>query len=148
MRRQFCLWAALLILGMAAGLEAGEIYQWIDKDGVRHFTDGPPPPGAQMVEGLSQGQAEDLPARTGAADEDTAGAVEGNDTGLNDVEEPAALEAGGEASTSREEYWRRRGWEDGPSGGGGEAGALEGGEKSPAEAEEVLTEGEADTSAE
>jgi hypothetical protein len=36
----FCLWTSL---------EAGQIYQWIDKNGVRHFTNEPPPPGAKIV---------------------------------------------------------------------------------------------------
>lgn len=36
----FCLWTSL---------EAGQIYQWIDKSGVRHFTNEPPPPGAKIV---------------------------------------------------------------------------------------------------
>lgn len=36
----FCLWSSL---------EAGQIYQWIDKNGVRHFTNEPPPPGAKIV---------------------------------------------------------------------------------------------------
>jgi hypothetical protein len=36
----FCLWTSL---------EAGQIYQWIDKNGVRHFTNEPPPPGARIV---------------------------------------------------------------------------------------------------
>jgi len=36
----FCLWTSL---------EAGQIYQWIDKNGVKHFTNEPPPPGAKIV---------------------------------------------------------------------------------------------------
>lgn len=35
-----CLWTSL---------EAGQIYEWIDKNGVRHFTNEPPPPGAKIV---------------------------------------------------------------------------------------------------
>jgi hypothetical protein len=37
----FCLWTSP---------EAGQIYQWIDKNGVRHFTNEPPPPGAKIVD--------------------------------------------------------------------------------------------------
>jgi hypothetical protein len=29
---------------------AGQVYEWIDKDGVKHFTNEPPPPGAKIVE--------------------------------------------------------------------------------------------------
>jgi len=36
----FCLWTFL---------EAGQIYEWIDKNGVKHFTNEPPPPGAKIV---------------------------------------------------------------------------------------------------
>jgi hypothetical protein len=36
----FCLWTSL---------EADQIYQWIDNNGVRHFTNEPPPPGAKIV---------------------------------------------------------------------------------------------------
>ena len=36
----FCLWTSL---------EAGQIYQWIDKNGVKHFTNEPPPPGVKIV---------------------------------------------------------------------------------------------------
>lgn len=36
----FCMWTTV---------EAGQIYQWIDKNGVRHFTNEPPPPGAKVV---------------------------------------------------------------------------------------------------
>jgi len=36
----FCLWSSI---------EAAQIYEWIDKNGVRHFTNLPPPPGAKIV---------------------------------------------------------------------------------------------------
>jgi len=36
----FCLWTSL---------GAAQIYEWIDKNGVRHFTNLPPPPGAKIV---------------------------------------------------------------------------------------------------
>ena len=35
-----CLWTSA---------EAGQIYQWIDKNGVRHFTNVPPPAGVKIV---------------------------------------------------------------------------------------------------
>jgi hypothetical protein len=34
---------------LCASLEADEIYQWVDKNGVMHFTNQPPPPGAKIV---------------------------------------------------------------------------------------------------
>ena len=37
----------ILLCGFGAPLEAGSIYEWIDKDGVKHFTNEPPPPGAK-----------------------------------------------------------------------------------------------------
>lgn len=29
---------------------AGQVYEWIDENGVKHFTNEPPPPGARIVE--------------------------------------------------------------------------------------------------
>lgn len=37
------------VLCLFTSAEAGQIYQWIDKNGVRHFTNEPPPPGAKVV---------------------------------------------------------------------------------------------------
>jgi hypothetical protein len=34
---------------LGTSLEADEIYQWVDQNGVRHFTNTPPPPGAKIV---------------------------------------------------------------------------------------------------
>jgi hypothetical protein len=36
----FCLWTTL---------QAGEIYEWVDKDGVKHLSDRPPPPGVKII---------------------------------------------------------------------------------------------------
>ena len=36
----FCLWTLL---------EAGEIYEWLDKDGVKQLSDTPPPPGVKII---------------------------------------------------------------------------------------------------
>lgn len=134
MKRRLFLWAVLLIVGTVSSLAAGEIYQWIDEDGVQHFTDGPPPPGARIVEGLSEGQPEQPPTNGGATGDEAAGPVEGEDPGAADIETPSAVEDGGNAPTSREEYWRRRGWDDGPSG-EDDAGAVERVENGPIEGE-------------
>ncbi|MEJ2102060.1 MAG: DUF4124 domain-containing protein [Desulfobacterales bacterium] len=34
---------------LGTSLEADEIYQWVDQNGVKHFTNQPPPPGAKIV---------------------------------------------------------------------------------------------------
>jgi hypothetical protein len=39
----------VLVFCLSASLEAGQIYQWIGKDGVMHFTNEPPPPGVKIV---------------------------------------------------------------------------------------------------
>jgi hypothetical protein len=140
MKRRLFLWAVLLIVGMVPGLAAGEIYQWIDEEGVQHFTDGPPPPGARIVEGLSEGQPEQPPVNTGAAGDESAGPAESEGPGATEIEAPGAVEDSGEAPTSREEYWRRRGWESGPAEGEGPA-AVENGQNAPKEGEGLL-EGE------
>ena len=40
---------AVLALGMSAPALAGEVYQWTDAEGRRHFGDRPPPAGATAV---------------------------------------------------------------------------------------------------
>jgi hypothetical protein len=39
----------VLVFCLSTSLEAGQIYQWIGKDGVMHFTNQPPPPGVKIV---------------------------------------------------------------------------------------------------
>jgi FtsZ-interacting cell division protein ZipA len=39
----------ILVFCMWTSSEADQIYQWIDKNGVTHFTNEPPPPGAKIV---------------------------------------------------------------------------------------------------
>ena len=39
----------LLVCGFCVSPEAGEVYEWLDKDGVKHFTDEAPPPGATIL---------------------------------------------------------------------------------------------------
>ena len=75
MKLQLFFWVLIFISGMGPDLEAGEIYQWIDKDGGQHFTDGPPPPGAQIVEGLSETQPDEPSAGTRPANRKDTGAV-------------------------------------------------------------------------
>ena len=141
------LWGVLILLFcLGPGLEAAEIYQWIDKDGVQHFTNEEPPPGAQIVEGLSEAPADTPPAKAGPpdledsgavkgrgnqpADRGDAGAVEGGENEPADNGDPGAVEGGENGRTGREEYWRRRGWGN-DANGGGNAGAVEGNENRP-----------------
>jgi hypothetical protein len=39
----------IIVCGLCVSLEAGEIYEWIDKDGVKHFTQEAPPPDATIL---------------------------------------------------------------------------------------------------
>ena len=89
-------WVFVFISSMGPFLEAGEIYQWIDKDGVQHFTDGPPPPGAQIVEGLSETPAIEPPANTGATAPKDAGRVEGEENSPPDLEDTGTVDGGEE----------------------------------------------------
>ncbi|MGD9331448.1 MAG: DUF4124 domain-containing protein [Desulfobacterales bacterium] len=132
----------LLIAAMGPDLGVGDIYQWTDKDGVQHFTDGPPPPGAQIVEGLSETPADKPPATTGPAKRREAGAVEevenepagrGSEGAVEDDDnDPAgrqdagAVEDGENDASDREDYWRRLGWDDGPTDGEGAGDRAEG----------------------
>jgi hypothetical protein len=123
-------WVFVFISSMGPFLEAGEIYQWIDKDGVQHFTDGPPPPGAQIVEGLSETPAIEPPANTGATAPKDAGRVEGEENSPPDLEDTGTVDGGENSPTDREEYWRRKGWESGSTE-REDPGAVEGGENGP-----------------
>jgi len=136
MKLQLFFWVFICISGMQPGLEAGEIYQWIDKDGVQHFTDGPPPPGAQIVEGLSETHSDEPPAYTGPTDRENTGAVEGGEDGPTDREDTGAVESGENGPPDREDYWRRRGWGNGSSE-REDSGAVEGGENGPPDREDT-----------
>ena len=100
----------ILLLGLAAGLGAGEIYQWIDKDGVQHFTDGPPPPGAERVEGLSERQPDEPRSKTGPDKHENTGAVEQGDTEPTEGEDAGPIGGNANNSTYRDDYWQRKGW--------------------------------------
>jgi len=156
-----CLWVLIFIAGMGSGLQAGEIYQWIDEDGVQHFTDGPPPPGAQIVESLSETPPDEPPAGNGAAAFGDTGNVEGGENRPADGEDTGATEGGENRATdaedsalagdeneptNREDYWRRLGWGKDPTG-PGDTGTVEGGENRPADGEGTGATGGGDTDA-
>jgi hypothetical protein len=48
--KQVSIIAVLLLVLSCPFTVSGEIYTWIDKNGAKHFTDEPPPPGATVVE--------------------------------------------------------------------------------------------------
>lgn len=128
------IWGVMLIAGMGSNLDAAEIYQWIDKDGVQHFTNGPPPPGAQIVEGLSEAPSDEPPATTGSTDRVDTGVVKGGGNEPNEREDTGAVESGEEGPTGREDYWRRKGWGSGTKD-REDTGAAEGGENGPTDRE-------------
>jgi hypothetical protein len=136
MKLPLFIWVGVLILGIGLSLQAGEIYQWIDEDGVQHFTDGPPPPGAQIVEGLSETDPDDTQPYTGQAENEANPALEDRDNNPNMPEDTEAAEGEGNSATYREDYWRRRGWGDDESGNEGN-GAVQGAENRPAGPEET-----------
>jgi len=111
---------------MGPDLEAGEIYQWIDKDGGQHFTDGPPPPGAQIVEGLSETQPDEPSAGTRPANRKDTGAVKTDENSSTDGGDTGAVESGDR---------RFRKWENNPKD-REEKGAVEGGENTPTNRED------------
>ena len=41
---------ALMIVCFSLPCFAGQVYEWIDKDGEKHFTNEPPPPGAKIIQ--------------------------------------------------------------------------------------------------
>jgi hypothetical protein len=110
MKIRILLGVLIMIFGLGTGLEAGEIYQWVDKDGVLHFTDGPPPPGAERVEGLSETQPAEPRSKPAPPKRENAGAVEQGGNAPAQGEGAGAVEEDENQSTSREDYWRRKGW--------------------------------------
>ena len=132
MIRQLFIWVFVIFVGMgASGLEAADIYQWIDKDGVQHFTDGPPPPGAEIVEGLSETPPDTPPTNKGAGNTENRPAVENDGPNPEYIEAAGGVENDSTTPDTREEYWRRRGWDNG-SAAGQDTGAQEGGDTGPA----------------
>lgn len=124
LKRLLLLWLLATGLGLGSGLAADGIYEWIDADGVRHFTDGPPPPGAQRVEGLSETPSD--------PEAPQAGAVEEADSGQDEAPNPDAdvVEGGDQDPAGREAFWRRRGWGDDPAN-PEEPGGIGAGENAP-----------------
>lgn len=113
--------ALIFIFRMGPDFQAGEIYQWIDKDGVQHFTNLPPPPGAQIVEGLSETQSYEPPADTRPTNREDTGAGRAGVNNSTDGGDTGAVESG----DRRFRKWKnsRKDRE--------EKGAVEGGEKVP-----------------
>jgi len=136
MKLPLFIWVGVLILGIGLSLQAGEIYQWIDEDGVQHFTDGPPPPGAQIVEGLSETEPDDTRLYTGQAESEANPVVEDRYNNPNMPEDTEAASAEGNDSTYREDYWRRQGWGDEKTG-NEKNDAVQGAENRPAGPEET-----------
>jgi hypothetical protein len=145
MKLRHYLWVVILIAGMGSNLDAAEIYQWIDKDGVQHFTNGPPPPGAQIVEGLSEAPSDEPPAANGPTDRADTGAVEGGENDPDDREDPGAVQSGEDGPTGREDYWRRKGWGNDTKE-RKDPGAAEGGEDGPPAREEPGAAGSGENS--
>lgn len=110
MKRWYFFWVFILMFGMGPRLDAGEIYHWIDKDGVRHFTDGPPPPGAAKVEGLSETQPAE--PKTPSGQMGPKDNPEEREIAPAEPEDDASVDREKDGSTHREDYWRRRGWGD------------------------------------
>ena len=119
MKIRILLGVLIMIFVLGAGLEAGEIYQWVDKDGVLHFTDGPPPPGAERVEGLSETPPAEPRSKTAPPQRESAGAVEQGENAPAGGENAGAVEGDETQSTSRDDYWRRKGWGNDASEAGG-----------------------------
>ena len=141
----------ILILGTSLNLLSGEIYQWVDKDGVQHFTDGPPPPGAEPVEGLSDAKPDEPRSKSAPAERQDEGAIEQGENGPTEGENAGPDGGDGGQSAYRDDYWRRKGWGKeptpaegrGPAEVGGnppppdqqDANAIEGGQNVPTERE-------------
>jgi|GEM_PF-3087989 len=112
MKRGYLLGVLLVMLGMGPHLDAGEIYHWIDKDGVWHFTDDPPPPGAEKVEGLSDTLPAEPKAHSGQAGPEAKREKIDREIAPPEPEDTGSVDRKKDGATSREDYWRRKGWGD------------------------------------
>jgi hypothetical protein len=111
MKHKLLLAVLIFSFGLMPNLVSSEIYQWVDKNGVQHFTDGPPPPGAERVEGLSETPPDEPQSKTGPAKRENTGAVEKGETEEpTEGEEAGPVGEDGNNSTYRDDYWRRKGW--------------------------------------
>jgi hypothetical protein len=91
-RRIYCL-AVVFSLGWVPGYAAAEIYQWVDKDGVHHFTNEPPPPGARIIDSTSEIQSDKSSADADAT-APPATAPAGAETSESDSSPPPPAEYG------------------------------------------------------
>jgi hypothetical protein len=99
----------IIVCGLCVSLEAGEIYEWIDKDGVKHFTQEAPPPDATILNEKTEITSPDAVqekdtkkksetpekeiTKQDAANSQPAPAVSSDyvDTDENDIDEPGVL---------------------------------------------------------
>ena len=130
MKHKLFLTVLIFCFGLWPNLVSGEIYQWVDKDGVLHFTDGPPPPGAERVEGLSETPPDEPQSKAGPAKHENAGAVGQGETGPTEGEDAGPVVENGNKSTYRDDYWQRKGWGNDTTGTNG-PGAAQRGENPP-----------------
>ncbi len=100
----------ILVFGLGPSLDAAEIYHWIDKDGVWHFTDDPPPPGAEKVEGLSETPPAEPKAQSGQKGPEAKREKIDREIAPAEPEDSGSVDREKEGATSREDYWRRKGW--------------------------------------
>lgn len=77
MNKIFQILAIVLLVSCIWALpEAGEIYEWIDENGVKHFSEEPPPKGSKIVKEIKEipsGKASNpkpVPEGTGAVEKD------------------------------------------------------------------------------
>ena len=103
MKHKLFLTALIFCFGLGPNLVSGEIYQWVDKNGVQHFTDGPPPPGAERVEGLSETPPDEPQSKPGPAQAEKTGTVERGETTPTEGEDAGPVGEEGNNSTYRDE---------------------------------------------
>lgn len=61
-RIRIAMLASSLLLGAAAPVQAGEVYQWKDAKGVTHYSDAPPPKGQYQARDLRHRAVDAAPA--------------------------------------------------------------------------------------
>jgi hypothetical protein len=76
----------IVVFGLCTCLEAGEVYEWFDKNGVKKFSDEPPPPGVVLVDETKEITTPEAVEKKGA--EEASEASEMPETPEDEVQAP------------------------------------------------------------
>ena len=94
---------AMAVFFIAASPLQGQVYQWVDEDGVKHFSNTPPPDGVNDVRTFKEVKSESGADSSGASEPQGAVEAEGGDKAQTQAPAPAQNPAAAAASGESEE---------------------------------------------